>query len=79
MEIDLPAIEEMAKKKRRIREFVDEYTLPGGHRVNLLGEGRLVNLAAAEGQPSSVMDMRLCSRCYEMLAPVDTHYGRFMW
>jgi adenosylhomocysteinase len=62
VEIDLPALEEMAKKKRRIREFVDEYTMPGGHRVNVLGEGRLVNLAAAEGHPSSVMDMSFANQ-----------------
>ena len=62
VEIDLPALEDMSKKKRRIREFVDEYTLPSGNRVNVLGEGRLVNLAAAEGHPSSVMDMSFANQ-----------------
>ncbi len=62
VELDLPALEEMSKKKRIIREFVEEYTLPTGRRVNVLGEGRLVNLAAAEGHPSSVMDMSFANQ-----------------
>lgn len=62
VEIDIPALERMSKKKRRIREFVDEYTLRDGRRVNLLGEGRLVNLAAAEGHPASVMDMSFANQ-----------------
>ncbi|MDP2912707.1 MAG: adenosylhomocysteinase [Candidatus Omnitrophota bacterium] len=62
VEIDIPALERMSKKKRRIREFVDEYTLRSGKRINLLGEGRLVNLAAAEGHPASVMDMSFANQ-----------------
>lgn len=62
VEIDIPALEKMSKKKRRIREFVDEYTLKNGRRINLLGEGRLVNLAAAEGHPASVMDMSFANQ-----------------
>lgn len=62
VEIDIPALEKMAKRKRTIREFVDEYTLPDGRRVNLLGEGRLINLASAEGHPSSVMDMSFANQ-----------------
>jgi len=62
VELDLTALEDIAKKKRRIREFVDEYTMPGGKRINILGEGRLVNLAAAEGHPSSVMDMSFANQ-----------------
>ncbi len=62
VELDLPSLEEMSKKKRRIREFVEEYTLPTGRRINVLGEGRLVNLAAAEGHPSSVMDMSFANQ-----------------
>lgn len=62
VEIDIPALEKMAKKKRRIREFVDEYTLKNGKRINLLGEGRLINLAAAEGHPASVMDMSFANQ-----------------
>ncbi len=57
VEIDIPALEKMAKSKRRTREFVDEYTMPNGRKVYLLGEGRLINLAAAEGHPAVVMDM----------------------
>jgi len=55
-------LEKLALKKRRIREFIDEYTLPEGKRINLLGEGRLINLAAAEGHPSSVMDMSFANQ-----------------
>jgi adenosylhomocysteinase len=56
-EIDKVALAQMAVDVRRVREFVDEYRLPDGRRLNLLGEGRLVNLAAAEGHPAAVMDM----------------------
>jgi adenosylhomocysteinase len=62
VELDIASLERMAKKKRRIREFVEEYTLPGGRRINLLGEGRLVNLAAAEGHPAAVMDMSFANQ-----------------
>jgi len=57
VEINLKALEEMSEAKRRVRESVDEYTLENGRRIRLLGEGRLVNLAAAEGHPASVMDL----------------------
>jgi len=57
VEIDIPALEKLAVSKRRTREFVDEYTLRGGKKICLLGEGRLINLAAAEGHPAVVMDM----------------------
>jgi adenosylhomocysteinase len=62
VEIDIPALEKMGKRKRLIREFVEEYTLPNGRRINLLGEGRLINLAAAEGHPASVMDMSFANQ-----------------
>lgn len=62
VEIDIEAIEKMRRKKRRIREFVEEYTLPNGRKINILGEGRLINLAAAEGHPSSVMDMSFANQ-----------------
>lgn len=62
VEIDIKVLEQMAVKKRRIREFVDEYTMPGGRRINLLTQGRLVNLAAAEGHPSEVMDMSFANQ-----------------
>lgn len=62
VEIDIDGLEKVSKRKRLIREFVDEYTLKNGKRVNLLGEGRLINLAAAEGHPSSVMDMSFANQ-----------------
>ena len=62
VELDIDSLEKMAKKKRKAREFVDEYTLPGGRKINLLGEGRLVNLAAAEGHPAAVMDMSFANQ-----------------
>jgi adenosylhomocysteinase len=62
VEIDKTALEEMSEGKRRIREFVDEYTMPDGRKINLLGEGRLVNLAAAEGHPAAVMDMSFANQ-----------------
>ncbi len=57
VELDLEALERLSKGKRKVREHVEEYTLQDGRRINVLGEGRLINLAAAEGHPSSVMDM----------------------
>jgi adenosylhomocysteinase len=62
VELDLNALQELSKTKRRIRESVDEYILKNGKRINLLGEGRLVNLAAAEGHPASVMDMSFANQ-----------------
>jgi len=62
VEIDKPALAGLAVATRRIREFVDEYTMPDGRRLNLLGEGRLVNLAAAEGHPAAVMDMSFANQ-----------------
>ena len=62
VEIDIPALERMASGKRRVRENVDEYKLPGGRRVHVLGEGRLINLAAAEGHPAMVMDMSFANQ-----------------
>jgi len=62
VEINIPALEAMAVKVRRVREFVDQYTLADGRRLHLLGEGRLVNLAAAEGHPAAVMDMSFANQ-----------------
>jgi adenosylhomocysteinase len=62
VEIDKQALAEMAKQVRRVREFVDEYRLADGRRLNLLGEGRLINLAAAEGHPAAVMDMSFANQ-----------------
>ncbi len=62
VELDIPALGRLAKTKRRIREFVEEYALANGRRINLLGEGRLINLAAAEGHPAAVMDMSFANQ-----------------
>ena len=62
VEIDIPELEKMATSKRRVRDHVDQYMLPDGRRINLLGEGRLINLAAAEGHPASVMDMSFANQ-----------------
>ena len=69
VEIDKGALEERSVGKRRIREFVDEYRLADGRRIFLLGEGRLVNLAAAEGHPAAVMDMSFANQalCVEWI------------
>jgi adenosylhomocysteinase len=57
VEIDIPTLEKMASSKRTTRHFVEEYSLKDGRKINLLGEGRLINLASAEGHPAAVMDM----------------------
>jgi adenosylhomocysteinase len=62
VEIDIPALRTMATSERRVRPMADEFTLPDGRRLYLLGEGRLVNLAAAEGHPASVMDMSFANQ-----------------
>jgi len=66
VELDLPGLEQASTSNRKIREFVEEYTLLNGNRVYLLGEGRLINLAAAEGHPSSVMDMSFANQALSM-------------
>ncbi|MDH5662103.1 MAG: adenosylhomocysteinase [Elusimicrobiota bacterium] len=69
VEIDIVGLKRISRKRRKIRQFVEEYTLPDGRRINLLAEGRLVNLAAAEGHPASVMDMSFANQalCAEYL------------
>ncbi|KPJ78139.1 MAG: adenosylhomocysteinase [Deltaproteobacteria bacterium SG8_13] len=69
VELDLEGLEQISKSRRRIRSFVEEFTLESGRRVNVLGEGRLINLAAAEGHPSSVMDMSFANQalCLEFM------------
>lgn len=62
VEIDIPALTSLSKKKRAIRDFVEEYTLKNGRKIFLLGEGRLINLAAAEGHPAVVMDMSFANQ-----------------
>jgi adenosylhomocysteinase len=63
IEIDIKALKQLAvKEEKNVRNYVDAFTLPGGKRIFLLGEGRLVNLAAAEGHPASVMDMSFATQ-----------------
>lgn len=62
VEIEIPALEALAKSKRRVRDFVDEFVTADKRRLYLLGEGRLINLAAAEGHPASVMDMSFANQ-----------------
>lgn len=62
VEIDITALESMSVEKRQPRAFVDQYILKDGRKVNLLGEGRLINLASAEGHPSAVMDMSFANQ-----------------
>ena len=62
VEINIPSLEKMSVAKRLVRPFVESYELPDGRVINILGEGRLVNLAAAEGHPASVMDMSFANQ-----------------
>jgi adenosylhomocysteinase len=63
VEINLPALKDLSDGNvRRVREFVEQFTLADGRKINLLGEGRLINLAAAEGHPASVMDMSFANQ-----------------
>jgi adenosylhomocysteinase len=73
VEIDIPALEKMASSKRTTRNFVDEYSLKDGRKINLLGEGRLINLAAAEGHPPSVMDMSFADQALSVEYMVKNH------
>jgi adenosylhomocysteinase len=62
VELDIPGLRKLAKKKRKVKPFVEEYTIPGNRRIFLLGEGRLINLTSAEGHPASVMDMSFANQ-----------------
>jgi adenosylhomocysteinase len=62
VEINIPALAEMSNEKRLVRPFVEQYVLTDGRRINLLGEGRLINLTSAEGHPASVMDMSFANQ-----------------
>ena len=62
VEIDIPALDDMSVEKREPRSFVEQYVLEDGREINLLGEGRLINLASAEGHPSAVMDMSFANQ-----------------
>jgi adenosylhomocysteinase len=72
-EINIGALKEMSKSIRNVRDFVDEYTLKDGKTVCILGEGRLVNLAAAEGHPASVMDMSFANQALSAEYMVKNH------
>jgi len=71
VEIDLNGLGSLSKSKRKIREFIDEYTLKNGKKINVLGEGRLINLAAAEGHPSMVMDMSFANQALSAMYIVE--------
>jgi adenosylhomocysteinase len=73
VEIDIPALEEMATASRRVRENVQEYLMPDGRKIYLLAEGRLVNLASAEGHPASVMDMSFSNQALVVEYIKDAH------
>jgi len=66
VEIDIPALERLSSSKRATRAFCDEYSLKDGRKIVLLGEGRLINLAAAEGHPASVMDMSFADQALSL-------------
>ncbi len=67
VEIDIPALAKMSLKKRKIRDFVEEYSLKNGRKIYLLAEGRLINLSAAEGHPAMVMDMSFANQALSVL------------
>jgi len=77
VELDLPGLKESSTSRRAMRDFVEEFTLNNGRRIYLLGEGRLINLAAAEGHPSSVMDMSFANQalCAEYMAREGKNLG----
>ena len=66
VEINIPALESLSTGKRQVRPFVEQYIFPDGRHINLLGEGRLINLAAAEGHPASVMDMSFANQALSL-------------
>src|SRR5487761_1214813 len=73
VEIDIPALERLSSSRKQAREFVEEYAMKDGRRLYLLGEGRLINLAAAEGHPASVMDMSFANQALAAQYLVQNH------
>jgi adenosylhomocysteinase len=71
VELNLKGLRKVAGEPKRVREFVEQYTMPGGKRINVLGEGRLINLASAEGHPASVMDMSFAGQALAAKYLVD--------
>jgi adenosylhomocysteinase len=70
VELDIPALKSLSRSQRSVKPFVEEYVLRDGRKIYLLGEGRLINLASAEGHPASVMDMSFANQalCAEYIA-----------
>jgi adenosylhomocysteinase len=73
VEIDIPALAKMAKSVRTVRPFVEEYVLRDRRAIHVLGEGRLINLAAAEGHPANVMDMSFANQALSAEYMVRNH------
>jgi adenosylhomocysteinase len=73
VEINIPALEKMSVSKKLVRPFVDQYELKDGRQIHILGEGRLINLAAAEGHPASVMDMSFANQALSAEFMVKNH------
>jgi adenosylhomocysteinase len=73
VEIDIPALEKLSSSKRTTRAFVEEFSMKDGRKINLLGEGRLINLASAEGHPPSVMDMSFADQALSVDYMVKNH------
>ena len=73
VEIDIPALEGLSRSRRTVRDSVEEFALEGGKRLYLLGEGRLINLASAEGHPASVMDMSFANQALSVEYLVTNH------
>jgi len=73
VEIDIPALEALARERKPIREFVEEFRMADGRRIHLLADGRLINLAAAEGHPASVMDMSFANQALAAEFMVRNH------
>ena len=73
VEIDIPALERLASSKRQTRDYVEEFAMRDGRKIYILGEGRLINLAAAEGHPASVMDMSFANQALAAEYLVQNH------
>ncbi|HSW49042.1 MAG TPA: adenosylhomocysteinase, partial [Bryobacteraceae bacterium] len=73
VEIDLEALERMATARRPVRDFVEEFAMKDGRRIYVLGEGRLINLAAAEGHPASVMDLSFANQALAVQYLIKNH------
>src|SRR5204863_5795556 len=73
VELDLPGLRALSAGRRAVRPFVEEFSLRDGRRINVLGEGRLINLAAAEGHPASVMDMSFANQALSAEYMVKNH------